>query len=547
MTEVTKEQILEAEAALAADIREFYADPLGHVMYSYPWDSYKPIQLVPWGEERYKQEGFKPLPARFRDRFNAEFGPDEWACEMLDEIGEEVYKRKFDGANRVDPMLFTNSTGHGTGKTTMAAWLGRWIMDTRPLCRITVTANTDTQLRTKTWAAVEFWHNIGATKHWYDLSTGRGAMALRHKQNPGTWFMSAQTSREENSEAFAGQHAASSSSVYIFDEASAIPNKIYEVRKGGLVTGEPMVFDFGNPTRNSGAFYEENVGKEAHRYIVRSIDSRKAWLSNKKLLAEWLEDCNGNEDDDFYRVRVRGLFPRKGSGQFVKTGDVEAAQRRPVAFVKGAHLVIGVDCSGGGEHETVIYPRVGMDARSFGCERHKNHDGTFIAGRVIEMVRKFRAMGVKTKAIVVDDTGGYGSGVITVLRNLGYNVFAVKFSHGPTDKERYRFKGDEMWGRMRTALGESLAILEPGTPDGDKLKDQLTQREYTMTANNRIWLEPKKVMQKRLNTDASPDIGDALALTFFEEIIGVDVPEDLADNGIQTFAKSDYDPYDIKD
>ncbi len=544
--ELTKEDLVRVEAELASDIREFYADPLGHVMYSYPWKTYKPIQLVPWGEERLKQPGFKPLPARFRDRFDVEFGPDEWQCEQLDELGEEIYKRKFDGTNAVPPIMMTDVTGHGTGKTTMMAWLIRFVMDTRPHCHGTVTANTDTQLRTKTWASLEFWHAIGATRHWYDLSTGRGAMAYRHKLHPGTWFISAQTSREENSEAFAGQHSASSTSFYGFDEASAIPNKIFEVRKGGLVTGEPMVFDFGNGTRNSGQFFENCVGKDAHRYIVRQIDSRKAWLSNKKLLNEWLEDCGGNEDDDFFRVRVRGEFPRQGSGQFIRTDDVVAAMRRPIQQIKGAQLVIGVDCSGGGGHETVIYPRVGLDARSWGCERHKNNDAVFIVGRIVAMVKHFRALGVKCVAIVVDDTGGYGGGIVSLLRNMGYPVMPVKFSFKATDGLKYRFKGDEMWGRMRDAIYENLAIIGTDDRSGGALKDQLTQREFTLTLKQQIWLEPKKVMQARLNSDASPDIADALALTFFEEMIGIDVPDDLGVQQGGGVVVSDYDPLDPK-
>jgi hypothetical protein len=46
------------------------------------------------------------------------------------------------------------------------------------------------------------------------------------------WFVSAQSCKEEDSEAFAGQHAADSTSFYIFDEASGVPDKIFEVAEG---------------------------------------------------------------------------------------------------------------------------------------------------------------------------------------------------------------------------------------------------------------------------------------------------------------------------
>jgi hypothetical protein len=96
-----------------------------------------------------------------------------------------------------------------------------------------------------------------------------------------SWFLSAQTSREENSESFAGQHAATSTSYYILDEASAIPEIIWEVAEGGLTDGEPMIFSFGNPTRATGKFFKATFGSEKHRWLSRSIDSRESAFTNK--------------------------------------------------------------------------------------------------------------------------------------------------------------------------------------------------------------------------------------------------------------------------
>jgi hypothetical protein len=85
-----------------------------------------------------------------------------------------------------------------------------------------------------------------------------------------------------NSEAFAGQHAATSTSFYVFDEASGVPDKIHEVAEGGLTDGEPMFFQFGNPTRSRGAFHRATFGSERNLWIVRCIDSRSCKFSNKE-------------------------------------------------------------------------------------------------------------------------------------------------------------------------------------------------------------------------------------------------------------------------
>lgn len=509
---------------LADDLSEFYADPLGHVMYSYPWDSEPSIQLV-------------PLHKKYQGRFKSEYGPDLWACEFLDQLGEEIKKRRFDGKNAVAPIQFATASGHGIGKSVLVAWLVKFIMDTRPMCRGVVTANTAEQLRGKTWAEVGKWHNLSPTKHWFTYSSGRGAMALRHKDYPQTWKFEAQTCREENSEAFAGQHAADSTSAYIFDEASGVPNKIFEVREGGTTDGEPMVFDFGNPTRNSGTFYENCIGRFKHRYIHRCIDSRTVAITNKARIQQWIDDYG--IDSDFVKVRVLGQFPSAGNLQFIPTDKVLEAMSRPPTQDRNAPLVIGVDVGRFGDDETVIYPRIGYDCKSFPARRFMKLNGVQVAGQVQAYIKEFRSLGLEYSGLFVD-AGGIGASVVDQLGVLGERVTAIQFGGGATDKTLYRFKSDEMWGRLRANL-EKLSLPALNEPNGVELKDQLTQREYGYTlAGNKIHLESKEDMKDR--GVASPDIADALALTF-----AMDVAPVTHAHGEQTKAQTaiaEYDPYE---
>ena len=153
------------EAEMSDDLSRFYDDPLAYVMYVFPWDTDKSIQQV-------------KLPEKYRDRFNCEYGPDLWACEFLEDLGAEVRKRGFDGRAAVAPIRFSTASGHGIGKTALVAWLIKWIMDTRPFSKGMVTANTSDQLRTKTWAELGKWHKLSLTEHFFDFSSGRGAMTL---------------------------------------------------------------------------------------------------------------------------------------------------------------------------------------------------------------------------------------------------------------------------------------------------------------------------------------------------------------------------------
>jgi hypothetical protein len=175
--------------------------------------------------------------------------------------------------------------GTGSAKVPCLHGLFFGLPATRPRSKGVVTANT-TQLETKTWAELAKWKKRCATGNWFKLTTGKMSMRLSHVDDPEGWRCDAITCREENSEAFAGLHAADSSAYYLFDEGSAIPDMIYDVAEGGVTDGESFHFVFGNPTRNTGRF-RAFFGKFRHRCITRQIDSRDAKLPNKAKVAGW--------------------------------------------------------------------------------------------------------------------------------------------------------------------------------------------------------------------------------------------------------------------
>ena len=566
----------ELDLELAEQIAEFYDDPLGYVLYVFSWDTDPALQVVDWENEAvivdWEGPGLEGITGKpyyevmkpYRERFpNVRFGPDLWACQFLDELGREIRKRGFDGVNPVAPIQFATSSGHGIGKTTLTAWLIKFIFDTRPYSKGTVTANTADQLRTKTWAELGKWHKRSLTSHWATYSSGRGNMALRHVRHPEEWYCVGQTCREENSEAFAGQHAANSTSYYIFDEASAVPDKIFEVREGGTTDGEPMTFDFGNPTRNSGRFFEECRGRFRHRYIVREIDSRTVSITNKDRLREWIEDYG--YESDFVKVRVLGQFPDASSLQFIRTDYVLRAMGREIVVDRQAPLVIGVDVARFGDDNSVIYPRIGSDAASFapvqGDGIYQGLDNVQLAQKVMQTIERFRALGIEYSMCAVDVTG-VGAGVVDILTHSGYNVVPVNFGTTPViDPETYRYRSDEMWGRMRDAIRDVLVL--PKQPDGSgwrrvyvedepmssireteatsvQLLADLTQREFGYTlAGNKIHLETKRDMKAR--GVPSPDIADALALTYAQDVARASLPHGTQHTA-GTISDHDYDP-----
>jgi hypothetical protein len=479
---------------LAEDMGRFFDDPLGYVMYAFEWDNDPSLQVV-------------EMPEPWASRYRCKYGPDAWACELLDEIGRQVQDRGFDGKTAVDAQRHAIASGHGIGKSTITAWLILWIMSTRPNSKGVVTANTSDQLGTKTWSELGKWHKRCITGHWFNFSSGKGSMKLTSTDYPESWRCDAQTCREENSESFAGLHAATASPFYIFDESSAVPDAIWEVAEGGLTDGEPFFFAFGNPTRSTGRF-SECFGRFRHRWTTRQIDSRSVQITNKKLIEEWVRDYG--EDSDFVRVRVRGIFPNASSLQFIPRELVDSAmsRRAPELKLKGRVAVVGVDVARFGDDQSVIRTRLGRDAASIPTKRFREVDTMQLASHVASHVNGLRETGYRVTVFV--DGGGVGGGVVDRLRQLNVDVIEVQFGGKANNPRKYANKRAEMWGEMRE-------WLQTGCLDRDEaLATDLTAVEYGFRPDDSILLESKESMKKR--GLASPDDGDALALTFAQHV-----------------------------
>lgn len=511
------------EDKLIEDVGSFYDDPLGFVLYAFPWHTNPQIQQV-------------EMPEKYQEEYGSVYGPDQWAIDFLEKLGKKVREANDPTSELSYPLQFSTASGHGIGKTTLVAWLILWIMSTRPFCKGVVTANTAEQLRSKTWSELNKWLDLCVTQYWFEYFAGRGNMKLVHKDHPEQWNCQAQTSKEENSEAFAGLHSAGSTPFYIFDEASAVPDKIFEVREGGTTDGEAMTFDFGNPTRNSGMFFENTMGRYSHNYITTFIDSREVAITNKKRINQWIKDRG--EDSDFVKVRVRGIFPSVGAKQFINSDDVIHAMEAEAIVDSYAPLIIGVDIARFGADDTVIYSRLGRDARSIKPEILSGLDTVQVTGKVIEIIRKFRQEGKEVAALFIDG-GGLGGGVIDQLRHLGYMPIEVLAQHRPNDPIAYRYKTDEMWGEMRDAIRSGLRLPGRDVPIGTQLFSELTQREYDYTLKGQINLESKSDMKDR-GLD-SPNIADALALTFAQEVERPEVR--MYQRKHQTIRGVEYDPY----
>lgn len=500
----------DVELLLADGVADFHYDPYGWVMWAFDWG---------YGD----LVGFE--------------GPDEWQRDFLLEWGRQLRERKFDGIMPVAPIRFAFASGHGIGKSALSSWIILFIMATRPYAKGIVTANTGDQLRTKTWSELGKWKSRCIIGHWFEYNSGKGSMSLYHKSWPESWRVDAQTCREENSESFAGLHSATSTPFYLFDEASAVPKKIWEVAEGGLTDGEPMFFAFGNPTRNDGQFYD-CFHTMNHRWITRQIDSRTARMTNKVLIDEWRDDWG--EDSDFFRVRVLGQFPRAGDLQFIPS-DVafDSMKRGSGVYLGNDPLIMGFDVARGGDDNCFIQFRRGKDAQSektYKISGEKSRDSMQVVSMLTMLIDRH-----KPDVIFIDATG-IGGPIGDRLRQLNHNAIDIHFGGDADDKKLFVNKTAEMGFRCRRWIMEGGSI-----PDDPQLQKELTTRQYGHNEKDQLVLERKKDMKKRLGV--SPDWADALYLTFAQAV--APLQESRGSLDVAPWAReamqqdtSDYDPLD---
>lgn len=474
------------QAMIAQDLAKFTHDPLRAVRYGFPWGT---------GE------------------FDGMEGPRKWQCEVLDYVGDHF--RNPDTRHQVCRIAI--SSGNGPGKSTLAALLSWWGLSTFEDCRINVTANTKNQLDTKTSPEFSKWFRSAINADWFDVNVT--SIKVQEPGHEANWRVDFLPWSEDNPAATAGQHNVRKRLILIFDEASEIASIIYETAEGALTDEQTEIIWLllGNPTWNSGSFYDAVFGKKRHRWKTWVLDTREIEGTNKSQINEWLTDYG--EDSDWFRVHVRGLPPGSAHGQFIDVQSIQEAQLRPARCLPDDPLVAGVDFAWGGSDDNVVRFRKGLDARSIPPIKVK---GEFTRNPMV-MISKLtdvlaRSYNGDRVAMLFLDSAGIAGPIAARLRALGHqNVMEVNFGQDATDG-KFAYRRDEMWGRMKQWLQDGGAIdRDPG------LEADLSKPILVADRLQRIKLESKELMQKRLSKmgaeASSPDDGDALALTFAMQVM----------------------------
>jgi hypothetical protein len=288
----------------------------------------------------------------------------------------------------------------------------------------------------------------------------------------------------------------------VFDEASEIIDQIWEVGDGALTTPYSMWFCYGNPTRNSGRFYQAFKDERFQKHWrTWQIDSRKCWASTRHGTAylEQLLDQYGGPSDDRAKTRVLGEFPERAFGKIISREAVEKGMKTEMEGWDYAPKIMGVDIARYGDNQSQICYRQGR--KVFPIIQVPKGDLMMQAHFIAEQIRR-----EKPNLVCVDGVG-LGSGVVDRLRSLNFAVMDVNGGNSPVDP-RYLNKRAEMWFAMK----EFIEVGQCELPNDLELKKHLLAVGYGHTDKGRIRIERKEDIVA--DNGFSPDKADALSLTF---------------------------------
>ena len=417
----------------------------------------------------------------------------------------------------------TVRSGHGVGKTAVAAWISIWHVLLFEDSKTPVTAPAAPQLKDVLFPEISKWLNNAHPWIREQLEVKGTLLVLR--SDPKGQFLTARTARADKPDALQGFHA--THLLFVVEEAFGVADPIYEVARGALSTPNARALLIGNPTATSGYAYNThhiNKDKPWKSFVLSCINSP---LASKEYIQEMKDEFG--EDSDIYKVRVLGEFPSTSVNQLISRQLADAALGRQAnrESYHYAPVVLGVDVAWEGNDRSAVYLRQGLVAKKLGS--WYKLDNMTLGGLVDQWWTEYKA-----DAVFIDV--GWGTGVIDYLRSIGRSPIPVNFG-GASLSAEYKDKRTEMWLEMRKWLESGGCISEA------ELVEDLVGPQYYFLPSGKKVLERKKDMKKR--GLKSPDLADALALCFAAPVRKLSEVEKMNPRGTGVkLARTEYNLFD---
>lgn len=444
--------------------------------------------------------GWRENPPQFAyDHFKVDMDP--WQLEALRASGGSTFNPR----RRLSMKACT-----GPGKSAVLAWIG-WY---RLACYgfkgehpkgAALSGEGRENLRDNLWAELSKWQQRSEYLKGAFTWTKERIYANDHAED---WFLAMRSyakdaTPETIGTALSGLH--SKFPFLLLDEKGRMPvsvgQKAAQIFTGGVT--DALIAGAGNPVSTSGLLYHVSQLERSLWTIITITadpnDPRRTTRVDLEHVNEMIRLYG--RDNPWVMATILGEFPPGGLNKLISIEEVEKAQERTLdaKLYNFIQKRTGTDVALYGDDRTVIFKRQGlMGAHT--PEIMRTQEPAEISARIITVKGDFAQ-----EIDFIDDTGGWGSGVISHLRSTGQSPVGVQ-SAGKADDHKFYNKRAEMWFRIRDWLRAGGSL-----PKVAELNAELTVPEYTMK-DGKLLMQPKELVKKVLGR--SPDIADALSLTF---------------------------------
>jgi hypothetical protein len=486
---------------------------------------------------RWRMDAYRQEPARFAREVLG-----SWWWTKQEEIARAL----------LNSRRVAVKSANGVGKTYLAADLVLWFLYTNPHSIVLTTAPTWRQVRHVLWQEIRKRRRMAREKF-------PGVMLTTRLDAGEGWFAIGLATDEPDR--FQGFHA--ENLLIVFDEASGVPDDIWDAAEGVAVSDNNKILAIGNPLNTTGRFYrcfqsplwrKITISATAHPNIAGKGQPIPGCITPTALqdrLADWCEPippasepdslliahCSelpdhsrgpANADaaqtreaqdtftwegrtyrpNNLFRARVLGEFPSADDETLIPLRWIESALNKAEysrLTPSASRLRLAADIARFGDDSTVIGWRVGP--KLIHIETMQGCDLMAVAKSIAALA--FRE---QPETIAIDCIG-IGAGVVDRLREMDIQgIQGINVSHRAYDPERFANRRAELYWGLRERFRQGDIQL----PNDQLLVQELAAIKYLITARGQIQIEGKDRMKKRMGH--SPDRADMLAMLYDESL-----------------------------
>jgi len=401
-------------------------------------------------------------------------------------------------------------SGHGVGKTNVAATVALWFLYNHVDSIVLTTAPTMRQVKAGLWKeiAIQWRHELGGLMTNLKLSVERDR-----------WFAMGFTARqsadaEQSAASMQGYHAPHI--LVIFDEAAGVLPAFWTAAASLLTNENARFLAIGNPTSTSGKFYQNSLLPSFHKIRISCFEHPNV-VHNQEIIPgavtrQFIEDAKSEwgESTPIWDSRILGKPPDEGDDTLIRLSWVTACINKERHHAqKKKPKIMTIDVARFGQDNTVIGDIIGNNLQE-NIERRQGKDTNETSGRIIRKWEDAFDSKEPYDIIVIDDSG-VGGGVTDKVKAHIYKgksptVFAFNGAAASSRPQFANLRAQAYWKLREDTRLEEIALVEFGT-----LTAELTNIKTIFNGKGQILIESKDEIKKR-NGGRSPDLADMVMM-----------------------------------